>query len=450
MDSRILIAVIVSLIVGIAVGVPLGGTFLAPAPTTVTTTITASPTAPAPSGATTVTTTVTSTITKTEAAGGELPKTILIGHLISYTVRDYKAAADIAIEEVNEYVEKLGLPVRFKIIHEYTEFSPVKALEKLQSLAMQGVKVVIGPDSSSETAAIMEFANKHHILIVSPLSTSPKLAIPDDFIFRVITNDTVQAPILARVIKQYGVDAAAVIQRGDAYGDGLTEAFIPEFEKIGGKIVVRIRFDPEKPELSSETALLADKVSEAINKYGADKVAVVVIAMGDDAVKILSVAQKYPDLLKVTWFGPDGVAYAERITKECGSLAAKVKLICTVQGAAITSKYREFSKKFEERTGVRAYTAPMYIYDAVWIVAKAILEAGRYDADAIKTALPYVANQYFGVGGWYKLNKAGDRDAMNYFIIAVVSEEGKYVWKEIGVYSWITGEVTWFGAYGSK
>jgi len=78
-------------------------------------------------------------------------------------------------------------------------------------------------------------------------------------------------------------------------------------------------------------------------------------------------------------------------------------------------------------------------YDAAWLAALAILNAGRYDTDAIKAALPTVAAAYWGATGNTELNSSGDRATMDMEFWAVVQGQ----WQKAATYSSVDKQVTW-------
>jgi len=72
---------------------------------------------------------------------GEIP----IGVMVADTgyMETEGTTVNIAIEEVNNYVKALGLPITFKAYIENAEGSATKALEKLQSLYAKGIRMLL-------------------------------------------------------------------------------------------------------------------------------------------------------------------------------------------------------------------------------------------------------------------------------------------------------------------
>jgi len=429
--TKVWALMIILLIVGIAIGYPIG-TYTAP-PKVVEKTVQVP-----------VEKTVEVPVEKTvEVPIYPLKGEIFIGHIMSELPENRIPATEIAEAEVNEYVKKLGLPITFKVLIEDTEGSAVKALEKLESLAARGVKVVTGLTWSSHVKACKGYADEHKILLLSDGSTAPALAIPDDWVFRIVCDDTIQGKAIARMLIDYGIKAIVLMQRADPWGDGLFGELEKWFTEWGGVIVERIRYDPAKTEFSGEIYTVAGKVREAIGKYGEGKVAFELLSFSDEIVAIQTPAKDYPELLKTPWFGSDGHALSTRLVQEAAELAAQCKHICTFMAPTESSRHKAFIDKFMAKTGLYPDIYTILLYDCIWILAKAILEAGSYNAEVIRRILPDVAAAYFGATGWCKLNEAGDRAATNYDIWAVVKEAGKIDWKKVGVYDLLTEKITW-------
>src|SRR5690625_7434244 len=100
------------------------------------------------------------------------------------------------------------------------------------------------------------YANSNEILIVSPSSTSPALAIPDDYLFRLVTPDTLQGAAMAQLLDEEGIEEVIIFNRGDSYGEGLANPLKEGFEARGGTAHL-LAFDPDIYVYVSEHSELA-------------------------------------------------------------------------------------------------------------------------------------------------------------------------------------------------
>ncbi len=433
-----------------------GGKTTTTAPTTPTgaQTTTAATTSPVTSPLTTTTspaatTTMTSPITTTTVISGTaqgLPKEIPIGLAIAvsggYAVdgpRRLKGAL-LAIEEMNQLLEKAGAPFRFKPIHEDTKANPQEAVNVIKRFISQGIQVIIGPLSTSETAAVMPIVNKAHVVVISPSSTGKAAAFPNDYVFRMPPPDTAQGPALARLIHQLGYTKLVIIARNDDYGRGLATLVKDTFQKLGGKVSM-ILYHPEKPDLSQEVNSLATEVS----KFGADKhTAVLIIAFDNDGRQILEKASQIDVLGKVQWFGPDSMARKTFLeSPKIAEFLAKVHILITSPAIPKNPVTKHFEEAYQKKYGEKPTPYAYYAYDAAWLAMLSVLVAGKYDGQAIKTVLPVVAFHFMGATGHKMLDKNGDAAIADYAISTVVKTPSGYAFKQIGVLKGSTGKVEW-------
>ena len=395
------------------------------------------------------TTTVTSPITTTTVVSGTaqgLPKEIPIGLAIAvsggYAVdgpRRLKGAL-LAIEEMNQLLEKAGAPFRFKPIHEDTKANPQEAVNVIKRFISQGIQVIVGPLSTSETAAVMPIVNKAHVVVISPSSTGKAAAFPNDYVFRMPPPDTAQGPALAKLIHQLGYTKLVIIARNDDYGRGLATLVKDTFQKLGGKVSM-ILYHPEKPDLSQEVNSLATEVS----KFGADKhTAVLIIAFDNDGRQILEKASQIDVLGKVQWFGPDSMARKTFLEEpKIAEFLAKVHILITSPAIPKNPVTKHFEEAYQKKYGEKPTPYAYYAYDAAWIAMLSVLVAGKYDGQAIKTVLPTVAFHFMGATGHKMLDKNGDAAIADYAISTVVKTPSGYAFKQIGVLKGSTGKVEW-------
>jgi len=449
------VALVVALVVGLALGYLVSMITAPPAAATVTETVVSTKTlATTVFQTTTIPATGVFTVTVTTQVTGiptGLPKEILIGALLPLTGplasfgENDKAAIEIAIDEINAFLKNLGIPSTVKLLVEDTGTDPAVALEKLSSLNAKGVKFIIGPMSTRELKNIKGYADANKILLFSQSSTAPELAIEDDFIFRLCPCDIWQGRAIARMLHESNIKYIVAVWRGDPWGDGLERVVKERFGELGGEIAYEIRYDPDAKEFSAEVSTLASKVSELVNKYGADKVGVLDISFEEAAI-LFKQASEYDVLGKVKWFGSDGTALSEDIRKDptSASFSVKTKFLSSIFTPTKLKKYSEVREKIMGIVGREPEPYAYNSYDATWLIVLTILSVGKYDSEAVKAALPTIANNYFGSTGWMVLDKAGDRLPTNYDFWTIVEVAGKYEWKLVAMYDVVMDSITWY------
>ncbi|RLI99102.1 MAG: branched-chain amino acid ABC transporter substrate-binding protein [Candidatus Aenigmatarchaeota archaeon] len=381
---------------------------------------------------------------KPPEAVSKIPKKIKIGLLLDLsgplatTGKRMEWAMQMAKEDIDAYLKSIGVDAEVEFLIEDTTINAEVALKKLQSLAAQGVKFVIGPMASSEVLSCKSFADSNKILIVSPSSTFPGLAVADDMVFRFVPTDIFQGKALARIIMDAGYKNLGIIYRKDAWGEGLMDAVKSNYEALGGNIASLVPYDPDAKDLSSEIRKLSDELK------GLNDAAVLLISFETDGVMAMRAASEDPVLSQLEWFGTDGTAYMLTISEQAGDFAVKVGgFKSTIFAPTESSKFLEFKQEFNSRFGDNPDTYTCNSYDAAWVIVLSIVQVGEYDAEKVAKVFASVANNYFGVSGWTVLDENGDRVGGDYEIAAIKSVNGKFEWVRVGVYSLSSDTVQW-------
>jgi len=352
-------------------------------------------------------------------------------------------AIGLAIEDVNAYAQSLGREITFKLYTESAEQSAEKALENAQTLYARGVRFVVGSNWSGQNKAILPYANENHMLLVSDGSTAPELAIANDYLFRLpVTDETETMALSIGVLQEIGIDGLVVLQRADSWGDGNAKYIATNFATVGGEIAGNVRYAADKTEFAAETKELNELVTAALAKYGEGKVAIGVWSFTEIA-SILSEAANYDALMAVPWIGSNGITQSERITEETADIANRMKFLSMVIGVTESDKYQAFHDRFYAKMGIAPTAYETFAYDAVWLIAKSILEVGEYDPVKAQAVFLQVAGDYFGAGGWYKLNEFGDRGGAAFEIWTITEEGGAPVWKKAAAFDMASKTTSW-------
>jgi len=336
-----------------------------------------------------------------------------------------QAALELAVSDINGYLSNIDAETRVRLIIEDTGTDPVVALEKLKSLVKNGVKIVIGPDSSGEVEAVKAYADEENILIISHASTAPSLAISGDNIFRFVPDDTHQAEAVATLMWQDGIRAIIAMYRGDVWGDDLFQAAKDNFEKLGGTVINGIRYEPETTDFTVEMEAMDSNVTQAVAQYGIRSVAVYLLSF-EEVVSIFNQAQNYPILSSLNWYGSDSTALSNALIKnsQAAQFAIKTNFINPMYGAESGPVRDNIKEKITRDPEVYSLAA----YDALWVAVKACLATQTKDIEALRNALWQEAESYHGTTGWTVLNDAGDRMSGDYIFWVLRDESGVFAW----------------------
>ena len=428
---------VVMLIIGIGVGV-LVTPYVSPPPAPTVTTVTVTKTA-----------TITTTVSAAAAGGlsGEIPIGALLplsGPLGQFGEND-KVAVELAVAEVNTFLEKVGAGWRLKLYVEDTETKPEVALEKLMSLHARGVKFIVGPMASGEVLKIKEYADSNKILVISQSSTAPVLGIAGDYIYRFVPPDDAQGVIGPKFAKIIGATHLIIVHLANTWGDGLAEVVERTAKELGINVVSRIRIPEAGTDYSAEVASLVSEVNKLIEQgIPPEKIMVQLITYGE-AVTFFHSAADYEVLWKVKWFGSDGTARHAELAKDrrAAEFSSKVRFVSPIAMEVKTPVTQKVLSEIQRRLGREPEPYAYNSYDAVWVIALGLLAANKYDADAVIAALPKILEHYYGASGPVMLNEAGDRLPESYVLTEVFSVDGAYEWRDTGHYNVVTGELAW-------
>ena len=356
--------------------------------------------------------------------------------------------AKLAAADVNEWLEAEGKNWRLRLEIDDTATEGPVGLTKMQSWFGEGVEFFAGPQASGVAQELLSFANSNQILYISPSSTSPALAIADDWLFRFCTTDEVQGPAIAAIAEAAGVEHLIFGWRGDTWGDGLQGAASASLAELGIAMDPNLlRYDPLQEAFTSEAALLDGYVTEAVaSGVPLDKIGFNVIGF-EEVVPFMVEASKYPQLREIQWIGSDGTAFSEALlqTPVAAQFAVDVKWINSMNKPAeltAQSNFDHVRNHIQELLGRETDSYSYNTYDIIWALAMCIDQVG-YDSVAAKEILPEVTKEWtnvYGASGYIELNEYGDRAFADYNYVML---DENFEWVIPGYFDGLTREIVW-------
>lgn len=344
-------------------------------------------------------------------------------------------AIEYALQEINEYLESIGNPKEFHLLVEDTATTADQALQKIEILHGLGVRFIVGPQASSEVAAILEYANQNRIMVVSQGSTAHSLAVNDDYIFRLVPDDRVEGLATATLMREEEIETLVLIGRDDAGNNGLQESVRLSFEAMGGRAFSTTTYPPTLTDFNSTAQMLRSLVEDALTLSDASKVAVY-LASFDEGVGLMEQAHGDSILRSVKWYAGDGLAHSSALLNNPLAIefAQQVGMPAPIFGLdeIAQARWQGVKTHVETTTGRPVDAFTLAAYDATWLGALSYLAAGDSEnVDALKTALPTLANTFFGASGWTALNEAGDRRTGNFDFWAVREGANGPEWTQV-------------------
>ncbi len=357
------------------------------------------------------------------------------------------AAAKLAVKDVNQWLDEENIGWQLNLEISDTKTEGPEALKRMQQQHEQGVHFFVGPQGSGVVYECLDYANANQILFISQSSTFPGLAIEDDWFFRFVTDDSVQAPVIADIAKEANLEYMIYIWQGDTWADWLQSKVAANMSEGGIVNFGEVRFDPGRKDFHYDVSMLNRYVRE-LNEQGvpSDKIGINIITF-EQAANILSLAEGYPRLSEVAWIGSDGTAASEAIITDsvAAEFASKVTFINPMHRAPQVGTFSNRDRVREHiqiELGREPDSYSYITYDIVWTLALSINHKG-YDSNAVKEVLPNIAESWskdYGASGHIVLNKYGDR-AYSDFDFWVINEN--LSWDIIGMYDGERGKIIW-------
>jgi branched-chain amino acid transport system substrate-binding protein len=325
---------------------------------------------------------------------------------------------------------------RVEVVVRDTRFEPARAADAVRSLAREGVRIVVGPQSSAEVAAAKAVADSAGVLLVSYGSTAGGLAIAGDNVFRLVPDDRREGAAHAALMWADGARVVVPLWRGDPGNDGLRSSVAESFTALGGAVTAGVRYDPATVDFAPALATVRAEAATAVAAHGAAAV-VVYLAAFDEAAAVLARAAGDPVLAAVRWHGGDGANQSAAVLADpsAASFAAAVAFRTATYGLddALVASRRSLIDRI---AGPGAAPPPFALaaYDAVTLAARTLAAAGGADAAALGAEFARQAQAHTGATGPTALNAAGDRATGDYDFYQVCAAPAGHTWRRAATY----------------
>lgn len=375
---------------------------------------------------------------------------IKIGALFSLSTGDWstlgktsKAALDIEVVRMNSYLSSINSNNVISVSYYDTFLNPDSALNQTKRMYQDGVRIIVGPQSSSEVSKIKSFIDSVGMISVSQGSTAGSLSIPNDNIYRFCPVDSMEAIASVAMMMYDTVDYLVPVYRTDVGNTGLFNSVSHYYSIMnpGGTMSSAISYTPETMDFTSIVQQIKSQIQSAPpgQKFG------VYLASFDENVQIFNAANNEPILKSVIWYGSDGVVQSAILTGNsiASQFAEDVKYFCPIFGLDVSSLpiRQQLENQIISATGIQPDAFTFAAYDAFRVASLTADLVPSLEMNALKSAFVGIANSYFGASGWTALNSSGDRAYANFDFWAVKLIGGTHQWKIVARYNSNTGMV---------
>lgn len=125
------------------------------------------------------------------------------------------------------------------------------------------------------------------MILFSTWSTSSLLAIPNDWLYRIVGTDAKQIKAIGAILKELGVKNVALIYRKDTNGEGLYLELQKEAANRGFKLVSVVSYDTDPKAFPQAAPEAMRKISGEVKDLVGPDFAVVLVSFEDDGSFVL-------------------------------------------------------------------------------------------------------------------------------------------------------------------
>ena len=331
---------------------------------------------------------------------------VKIGHVaptsgaIAHLGKDNENGARMAIDELNAKGLTIdGKKVKFELLAEDDAADPKQGTAAAQKLVDSKVAGVIGHLNSGTTIPASKIYSDAGIPQISPSATNPKYTRQGfKTAFRNVADDVHLGGTLGKyAVTELKGKSIAVVDDRTAYGQGVADEFAKGVEAAGGKVVDRQFTNDKATDFTAILTALKAKKPDVVFFGGMDAVAGPMLRQ----MKQLGINAKL--------MGGDGICTGELPKLAAGSMADG-QVVCAeaggVEGEAKTAM-TDFATKFKAKYNADVQIYAPYVYDAVMVMADAMVRANSTDPAKYLPALAKTEG-YKGVTGVISFDDKGD------------------------------------------
>ena len=344
--------------------------------------------------------------------------------------RASRVTLQLAAADANAALTRRGSPLRVRLRIADASGQPAIALRKLQRFAAAGVRIVVGPQSSSEVAAVRRAATGLGVVVISQGSTAHSLALPGDNVLRFVPDDVREGEAVVALLRRDRIDAIVPVWRSDPGNAGLARSMRGQFLAAGGKVSSGVLYATETKTFAAIVSSISGQAA-ALRAAGGARVGVY-LAGFDEVVDLFHAARSDPTLARSPWYGSDGVALTTRLIddRQAASFADSVGYPNPTVGLpdSLVLRARPLLSRARKKLGRNPDALALTAYDALRIAVQARQRAGAGGGVRLRNAVVAAANAYVGITGRMRLNRAGDRAYGNFDFWSVCRVRGKFVW----------------------
>jgi branched-chain amino acid transport system substrate-binding protein len=330
------------------------------------------------------------------AGGGAVSADIGVISYISGPGAAYGEAITSGLKLAQKEINEKG-DVQINLMIEDSAGKQDQALTAAQKLMnSENVTAIIGPTLSTEMNVVGPEADLNGVPIMGTSTTAEGIPQLGDYVFRNSIPEALAIPAsMTKAIEKYGAKKVAILYGND---DVFTKSGFDTMKKAAEEMGLEI--------LTIETFQKgqSDYNAQLTKIKGMNPDLILASALYNEGAVIMDQARKMG--IDVPFVGGNGFNSPE-VIKIAGEAANGLIVATPWYGEKDDPKVKDFVSKFEEEYGKKPDQFAAQAYDALYIYAEALKNAGEADRDAFRDALAQVKD-FNGILGNFSFDEEGD------------------------------------------
>lgn len=331
-----------------------------------------------------------------KGTGGKVTADIGVISYISGPGAAYGEAITNGLKLANEEINKKG-EVEINLVIEDSAGKQDQALTAAQKLMnSENVTAIIGPTLSTEMNVVGPEADLNGVPIMGTSTTAAGIPQIGEYVFRNSLPEALAIPAsIDKAIEKYDAKKVAILYGND---DVFTKSGFDTMKKAaeekGLEILTIETFQKGQSDYNAQLTKIKSLKPDLI----------LASALYNEGAVIMDQARKMG--IDVPFVGGNGFNSPE-VIKIAGDAANGLIVATPWYGDKDDQKVQDFVKKYEEKYGKKPDQFAAQAYDALYILADALKNAGEADRDAVRDALAKTKD-FQGILGNFSFDKDGD------------------------------------------
>ena len=300
----------------------------------------------------------------------------------------------MALEEINNSQRGSG---RIKVIIEDDQSTVEGAVEAFNKLIEQdGVPVILGPATSTQTKAAFPIAQKNEVVVLSPSSAARGLSAIGDFVFRAaLPTDVLIPPSIETTRAKLGYKTAATMyDENDVFSTDSDEAVREALAANGVEVLITETFQGGDTDFSAQLTRIKEVNPDIIFVSALPQEKPGILIQG----RQLAIPASIPFVIRTLT-----IAEVQAVGPAAEGAITFVGWASTVDTPGNPAFVQNYSAKY----GMEPDTYAAWWYAALHILAEAIASTQSTDSIAIRDALANITD-FDTIFGKFSFDAVGD------------------------------------------